>query len=139
MATSVRPSFPPWFVALTVLLGLSNFVVFGWISLLDPSIPFLELGAGDGRFPAQFFAIRHIVFAGPLVYGLVARNVSILKAMYAMFLAMAVLDIVVLVANGYFIPIIGELSLAATLAISIPGFVGSTSLGLLHLRRYPTS
>ncbi len=139
MSQTARISFPTWFVALTIALGISNFVVFGWISLFDPSVPFFELGAGEGRFPAQFFAIRHIVFAGPLIYGLVTRNVSLLRAMYGMFLAMAVLDITVLLANGYFIPIIGELSLLATLAISVPGFIGSTSLGLLHLRSYATS
>ncbi len=133
--TKTRPAFAPWFVVLTTGLIISNFVVFGVWSLLDPTLPFKELGEGGGAFPVRFFAIRHIVFALPLAYALVVRNTSILKAMYAMFLVMAVLDITVLLANDYFVPVIGELSTAATLAISLPGFIGTTSLGLWYLTR----
>lgn len=136
---STDPRFPAWFTGLTILLVVSNFVVFGWVSLLDPTIPFKEIGAGDGAFPAQFFAIRHIVFAGPLAYGLWKKNVAILSAMYAMFFVMAVLDITVLVANDYFVPILGELPLVWTITISVPGFIGTTSLALWHLSSYSTS
>lgn len=131
----MQKTYAPWFIALTAALIVSNLVIFGVWSLFDPTFPFKELGEGGGAFPVQFFAIRHIAFSVPLTYGLVKRNTTILKAMYSMFLVMAVLDITVLVANDYFIPVIGDLSTIATLAISIPGFIGSTSLGLWYLSR----
>ncbi len=125
--------FPAWFTILTAMLVLSNFFVFGWLSLLDPTIPFKELGEGDGAFPVQFFAIRHIAFSFPLAYGLWKRNTTILTAMYGMFLVIAVLDVSLLLIKDYFIPIIGDLSTALTLLIAIPAFIGSQTLGLWHL------
>jgi hypothetical protein len=133
MKRIVRHEFPLWFTVLTAVLAISNFFVFGWMSLFDPTIPFKELGAGAGAFPVQFFAVRHIAMGVPLAYGLWKKNTTVLTTMYAMFLIVAVLDVSLLVINGYFIPIIGDLSTAATLLISIPGFIGLTSLGLWHL------
>lgn len=128
--------FPIWFVLLTSVLVISNFAIFGLASLLEPTFPFKELGEGRGAFPVQFFAIRHIAFSIPLAYGLGKRNPTVLAAMYTMFLVMAVLDLSLIVVEGYFIPVIGELSLLATLVIGVPGFIGSTSLGLWHLSTY---
>lgn len=128
--------FPSWFVALTSLLVISNFVLFGWMSLLDPTLPFKELGEGGGAFPVQFFAVRHIAFSVPLAYGLWKRNTTILAAMYGMFLIIAILDVSLLVINDYFIPLVGDLSLPLTLLLSVPGFIGSTSLGLWYLSTY---
>ena len=130
--TATKP-FPAWFTILTALLVVSSFLIFGWLSLLEPTIPFKELGEGDGAFPVQFFAIRHIAFSVPLAYGLWKRETTVLTAMYAMFLIIAVLDVSVLVVEDYFIPIIGDLSLPLTLLLAVPGFIGSTSLGLLFL------
>ena len=134
-----RPSaFPLWFSILTLILVVSNFFIFGIFSVLHPTLPFKELGEGAGAFPVQFFAIRHIAFAGPLAYGLAKRNTTVLTTMYVIFLTMAILDVSLIVAMGYFIPIIGELSLPATLAIAIPAFILPTSLGLYHLSSYRT-
>lgn len=128
--------FPAWFVLLTSVLVISNFALFGIASVFDPTLPFKELGEAGGAFPVQFFAIRHIAFSVPLAYGLLKRNTTVLTVMYSMFLIMAVLDVSLIVVEGYFIPIIGDLSLLATLIIAVPGFIGSTSLGLWHLSKH---
>ena len=121
---TITVKFPMWFMALTVLFFISNLFIFGLISLIFPSIPFPEAGAA-ATFPIQFFAIRHIAFAGPLLYGLVKRNVTVLTTMYTIFFIMSVLDIVVLALYGYNIPIMGLIPVVAALPS-----VGKVVLGI---------
>lgn len=104
MTDSVK--LPGWLVALTALFFISNLFVFGLTSLLFPSIPFPEAGEA-ATFPIQFFAIRHIAFAFPLLHGLIKRDVKILTTMYTIFFIMSVLDILLLAIYGYNIPILG--------------------------------
>lgn len=132
----IKQKFPGWFYALTVLLFLSNLFVFGLASLLFPSIPFPDMGHTEAAFPIQFFAVRHIAFAFPLLYGLLKRDITILKTCYSIFLVIAVLDVGLLLVNGYYIPIIGELPYLSTAVISIACFIVPVSLALLHLNSY---
>ena len=94
------------------------------------------MGGTAADFPIQFFAIRHIAFAFPLLHGIIKRDVTILTTMYSIFLIMSILDIAVLLLNGYYIPIIGELPFAATALLGIGGFIVPMSLALIYLRRF---
>ncbi len=125
-----------WFSGLTAALVFSNFFVFGLASLLDPSLPFPEMGDTAAAFPIQFFAVRHIAFAFPLLYGLVKRNTTVLAACYSIFLIIALLDVSLLLINGYYIPIVGELPYAATAALSVSCFILPMGLALKHLSGY---
>ena len=128
-------TFPLWLTVLTAIYFLSNLLVFGIATLLNPSLTFP--GAGSGAdFPIQFFAIRHIAFSVPLLHGLISRNPTILRAMYTIFVIMAVLDISLLIINDYPIPIIGDLSLPLTILVSVSAFLVPTVLALRHLRTY---
>ena len=135
MTQENQVTFPLWFTALTGLLVISNLFIFGIITLLDPGTAFIEADQ-NAHFPIQFFAVRHIAFSIPLLHGLVTRNPTVLRAMYSIFLIISVLDISLLIINGYYIPFIGELSLPATVALAGSAFFLPMALGLRHLRGY---
>ncbi len=102
----------------------SNLFVFGLISLIYPSLPFPNAGQA-ATFPIQFFAVRHIAFAFPLLYGLVRKDVKVLTVMYSIFAIMSVLDIALLAIYGYNIPILGLISFVVQLPT-----VGKVVLGI---------
>jgi hypothetical protein len=120
---------------LSWVLFISNLLIFGLATLINPSFAFPDSGGTAADFPIQFFAIRHIAFAVPLLHGIIRRNVTILKTMYTIFLVMSVLDVAVLLLNGYYIPIIGELPFLATAVLAVGGFIVPMSLALIYLRR----
>ena len=130
--------FPIWFTALTVLFFISNLFVFGITSLLFPSVPFPEAGEA-AAFPIQFFAIRHIAFAFPLLYGLLRKNVKVLTVMYSIFFIMSVLDIAILAIYGYNIPILGLIPAVAQLPtmgkviLGVGAFLIPVGAGLWYL------
>lgn len=130
--------FPLWFTILTIVLVISNFFIFGWFSLIHPELPWPELGKTEAAFPIQFFAVRHIAFAVPLLYGLIKKNVTILATCYSIFLVIAILDVALLAVHGYYVPVlvkfVGELSLPVTLAISISMFIVPMGLALRYLK-----
>jgi len=98
--------FPRWFSLLSGLFFISNLFVFGLATLLRPSLAFPDAGAA-AVFPIQFFAVRHIAMAFPLLYGLVWRDVKTLTIMYTIFVTMSALDILLLGIYDYPIPILG--------------------------------
>lgn len=96
---------PTWLLVLSGVLVVFNFFIFGWMTLLAPLVTWPDAGAG-GVFPAQFFAIRHIAFALPLFRGLIKRDAKLLTTMYHIFLVIAVLDVALILVNGYYIPLV---------------------------------
>ena len=128
--------FPLWFSALTGLLVISNLFIFGLASLIDPSLPFPDMGDGPAAFPIQFFAVRHVAFSFPLLYGLIKRDTTVLAVCYSIFMSIAVLDVGLLIIKGYYIPMIGALPYAATVALSICCFIVPMALALRHLSTY---
>ena len=130
--------FPVWFTALTTLFFISNLFVFGIASLVNPSLPFPDVGQ-TAAFPIQFFAIRHIAFAFPLLYGLVRRDVKILTVMYSIFIVMSALDIALLAIYGYYIPILGllpfveHLPTIGTVVLGVGAFLVPVGAGLWFL------
>ena len=136
MTNSVK--FPVWFTVLTAFLVVSNLFIFGGTALFNPSLAFPN--AGDGAtFPIQFFAIRHIAFAFPLLYGLVRKDVKVLTVMYSIFIIMSGLDIVLLGIYGYNIPIlgliptIGQLATIGKVLVGIFGLFAPVGIGLWYL------
>ena len=111
--------FPVWFTALTSLFFISNLFVFGLATFLFPLFTFPDAGEA-AAFPIQFFSIRHIAFAFPLLYGLVRKDTKILTVMYSIFAIMSVLDVVVLGAFDYYIPALVNIPAVANL----PAFGG---------------
>ncbi len=133
-----KPAFPQWFTVLTTIFVVSNLAIFGIATIVDPTLTFDELGEGLGSFPVRFFAARHVAMGMLLLFGLVKKNVTVLTTMYAMFLILSVADVLLLAFNpDYFIPILGDLSTTATLAVAIPAFTVPTGLGLYHLLTRP--
>ena len=128
-------TFPLWFTILTVLYFVSNLLIFGIATLLNPSLTFPAAGSG-ADFPIQFFAVRHIAFSVPLLHGLIRRNPTILRTMYTIFVIMSVLDIILLIVNSYPIPIIGDLGLPLNAIVAIGAFLVPTLLAIRHLRSY---
>lgn len=130
--------FPAWFSTLTAFLFVSNLFIFGGAALLSPSLAFPEAGEA-AAFPIQFFAVRHIAFAFPLLYGLVRKNVTVLTVMYSIFLIMSGIDIVLLGIYGYDIPIlslipaIGGLPTLGKVLVGIFGLFTPVGLGLWYL------
>ena len=133
--------FPTWFTALTGLFFISNLIIFGGATLFNPDLTFPNAGAG-AVFPIQFFAVRHIAMAVPLLHGLLRKDVKILTAMYTIFVIMSVLDITLLGIYGYNIPIlglipaIGGLPTFGKVLVGIAVFLAPISLALRHLRGY---
>ncbi|MCO5190906.1 MAG: hypothetical protein M9918_22310 [Anaerolineae bacterium] len=134
-ATSTLPT---WLTVLTAALVVFNFLVFGLLTLLNPTLTFPDAGQG-GIFPTQFMAIRHIALAIPLLHGLLTKDVKILTTMYTIFFVMAVLDVLLLAINSnYYIPLvvslIGPLPFIVTVLLSAGLFIVPMSLTLRHLR-----
>ena len=128
--------FPLWFNILTGLYFVSNLLVFGLATLFNPGFAFPDLGGTAADFPIQFFAIRHIAFAVPLLHGLLKQDAKILRTMYTIFVIMAGLDVTLLALNGYYIPVLGDFSLGVKLIIGLGAFILPTVIALLHLRNY---
>ena len=137
MTNSIK--LPVWFTALTVLFFISNLFIFGLTSLFFPSVPFPNAGEG-AIFPIQFFAVRHIAFAFPLLHGLIKKDITILTTMYTIFFIMSVLDIVLLAVYGYNIPILGLIPFVANLStlgkviLGIGAFLVPVGASLFYLR-----
>ncbi len=96
---------PTWLLVLSSVLVIFNFFIFGWLTLLAPQLTWPDAGAG-GVFPAQFFAVRHIAFALPLLRGVIKRDAKLLTSMYHIFLVISILDVGLILVNGYYIPLI---------------------------------
>ena len=77
--------FPLWFTILTIVLIISNLLVFGLFSILHPELPWPDLGKTDAAFPIQFFAVRHIAFGIVLLHGLIKKKTIVLTACFHMF------------------------------------------------------
>ena len=134
---SATKKFPIWFTVITVLYLVSNLFIFGIFSLIHPELPWPDLGK-EAAFPIQFFAIRHIALAVPLIHGLLKKNITILRTMFTIFLVMSVLDIILLAVYGYYIPVLvrvlGEVSVGATIGIAVVLFLVPIGLCLRYLR-----
>ncbi len=129
---------PVWLLVLTAFFFISNLFIFGGTALFSPFTAFPN--AGDGAvFPIQFFAIRHVAFAFPLLYGLVTRNRTVLITMFSIFLIMSGLDILWLYIYDYNIPIVGlipavgNLSAAGKVVVGILGLFMPTGIALWYL------
>lgn len=142
MATQIAPShthhntaqsFLLWFNVLTIMLVVSNLFIFGIVTLFNPLGTFIQSDA-SAIFPIQFFAVRHIALAIPLIHGLLKRDTTILRTMYSIFVVISVLDISLLLIEGYYIPFIGDLPLLATVALAITLFFVPMVSGLRYLR-----
>ena len=118
---------PMWLVVLTAFLFISNLFVFGGAALFNPDLAFPNAGQG-AVFPIQFFAVRHIAFAFPLLYGLIRQDRKVLIVMYSIFLVMSGIDIILLGIYGYNIPILGLIP-----AIGALGVAGKVLVGILGL------
>ena len=138
MSDSVK--FPMWFTILTWVLVISNLFIFGIFSVIHPDLPFPDLGKTEAAFPVQFFAIRHIAFGVVLLHSILKKNIEVLKAMYHVFLIIAILDVALLAIYGYYVPVlvkfVGELSLPATLLVSSCLFILPMALTARYLRKY---
>lgn len=130
---------PPWLISLTAVLVVFNLLIFGLSTLIFPQFTFPDAG-DSGIFPAQFFAVRHIAFAVPLLHGLIRRDAKILTVMYTIFLVMAILDVLLLALNGYYIPLVislvGELPFTVTVTLSFLMFIVPMGLTLRYLRHH---
>lgn len=133
-----RIDLPVWLMIVGWLFFFSNLVVFGGITLFNPSFAFPDGGAG-ADFPIAFFAIRHIAFAVPLFHGLVAKDAKILKVMFTIFLVMTVLDIGWVLAKGYYVPVIeplfGGFPVWGQALFGLFGFILPVVATLLTLKR----
>ena len=133
--------FPAWFNIITALFFVSNLFVFGLATLFNPSFAFPSAGE-SAAFPIQFFAVRHIAMAIPLLHGLIRRDVKTLKVMYTIFVVMSVLDILLLGIYDYPIPVLGLISFIGALpalgnvAVGIVLFLLPIFLALRQLRSY---
>lgn len=136
MKTETKP-LPTWLIVLSGVLVVFNLFVFGALTFFNPTLTFPDAGVG-GIFPTQFMAIRHIAFALPLLHGTVRRDPKILITMYTIFFVMAILDVVTLAVNGYYIPLVvslvGELPLIATTLLSAGMFILPMGYTLYYLR-----
>ena len=138
MAESIK--FPLWFTILTWILIISNLFIFGIFSMVHPELPWPDLGNTDAAFPIQFFAVRHVAFGVVLLHGMLKKNPVVLKALYHIFLIIAILDVALLAVNGYYIPVlvkfIGEVSLPVTLLISTGLFIIPMGIVVRYLRKF---
>jgi len=131
--------FPLWFTILTWVLVVSNLLVFGIFSILHPNLPWPNIGNTAAAFPIQFFAIRHVAFGLILLHGILKKNAEVLKALYHIFLIIAILDVVLIAMNGYYVPVlvkfVGELPLTITLLISSCLFILPMAVAVRFLRK----
>jgi len=136
MTSSIK--FSAWFTSLTCLFFVSNLFIFGLLTLFNPDIAFPDAGIA-AAFPIQFFAVRHIAFALPLLYGLIKRDIKILVVMYSIFITMSILDISLLAVYGYSIPILGliptiaQLPTLGTVLVGIGVFLLPMGLAINYL------
>ena len=119
---------------LTGMYAVSNLFIFGGLSFFRPDIAFPDAGEA-ATFPIEFFAIRHFAFGFPLIHGLLKKNITILTTMYSIFLVMTVLDVAVVLIKGYYIPVIGDLPVAGTIALGLGGFIIPVVAALLTLKK----
>lgn len=131
--------FPLWFTILTWVLVVFNLLVFGIFSILHPDFPWPNIGNKAAAFPIQFFAIRHVAFGLVLLHGILKKNAEVLKALYHIFLIIAILDVVLIAMNGYYVPVlvkfVGELPLSITLLISSCLFILPMAVAVRYLRK----
>ena len=130
--------FPKWFTILTWALVISNLFVFGIFSIIHPDLPFPDMGKTEAAFPIQFFAIRHVAFGVVLLHAIIKKRVEVLKALYHLFLIIAILDVALIAIHGYYVPVLvkflGEFSLPVTLLISSSLFILPMFLTVRYLR-----
>lgn len=128
---------PLWLTGLTAMLVLFNLFVFGLMTLFFPTVTWPDAGE-SARFPIRLFAIRHIAFAISLLHGLLRKDIKILTTMYTIFFVMALLDVGLVLVNGYYIPLVvrltGELSRLATFGPVALLFIVPMGLTLRYLR-----
>lgn len=124
---------PVWVTVITAMFFISNLFVFGGLALFRPEIAFPDAGS-NAAFPIQFFAIRHIALAVPLLHGLIRKDVKILLVMYTIFFVMTILDVSLLFIKDYYIPIVGELPTMLKAAFGLGAFVAPVTLTLLKLK-----
>lgn len=127
MTNSVK--FARWFSILTAFLFISNLFIFGMAALFNPNLAFPDAGE-RAAFPIQFFAVRHIAFAFPLLYGLVRRDVKVLVVMYSIFIILSGIDILLLGIYDYNIPVLGLIPVIEQLPAIGKVFFGLCSLFL---------
>lgn len=137
---SAQIKLPVWFTVLTWILVITNLFIFGIFSIVHPELPFPDMGEGEAAFPIQFFAIRHVAFGTVLLFAILKKNIEVLKAMYQIFFVIAVLDVALLAAFGYYVPVlvkfVGELSLPATFMISTCLFILPMGFTAWYLQRF---
>ena len=126
---------PLWLNGIATLFFLSNLFIFGGLSLFSPHSAFPDAGE-MAVFPIQFFAIRHIAFAFPLVYGIVKQDVKVLLVCFSMFLVMTTLDVALLFIYDYYVPVLGVTSFWPKLGLALGGFIGPVSLVLITLVKH---
>ena len=134
-----QPKLPLWLTVLTAVLVIFNLLVFGMMTFFFPAVTWPDAGE-SAAFPIQFFAIRHVAFAIPLLHGLLKKDVKILKTMFTIFFVMAVLDVGTVLANDYYIPLVvrltGELPRLATFVLAALLFIVPMGLTLRYLRTH---
>lgn len=132
-----EPKLPLWLTSLTAILILFNLFVFGLLTLFFPTVTWPDAGE-TALFPIQFFAIRHIAFSIPLLHGLLKKDTKILTTMYTIFFVIAILDVGLVLVNGYYIPLVvrltGELPRSATFGLAALLFIVPMGLTLRYLR-----
>ena len=130
---------PTWLTALTAVLVVTNLFVFGIFTLVHPELPWPALGAGEAADPIRFFSARHIAFGVVLAWGLVTKDLGVLRACYSIFFALALVDFGILAVFGYPIPVlvrlVGELPLLPSLAMSLTLFIGPMGFTTWWLHR----
>ena len=125
---------PIWLKVITWMVVLSNLIVFGIHTFVDPGSIFPDLDV-SGEYPARFFAIRHIAFSLPLLHGLLTQDRKILGAMYRIFLVIALLDVGSVLYYGWPYPIVGQLSPLASLAFGSAVFIIPMATVVAYLSR----
>ena len=130
---------PLWFTVLTAVLVIFNLLLFGLMTLLFPTVTWPDAGE-TAVFPIQFFAIRHIAFSIPLLHGLLKKDTKILTTMYTIFFVIAILDVGLVLVNGYYIPLVvrltGELTPLVTFGLASLLFIVPMGLTLRYLRTH---
>ncbi|MDW3646355.1 MAG: hypothetical protein R8P61_04820 [Bacteroidia bacterium] len=125
---------PNWILVLSFLFFLSNLFVFGGLSMFFPQIAFPDAGE-SATFPIEFFAIRHIALAFPLLYGVVKKDAKVLWTCFSVFLVMTILDVILLFLKAYYIPVIGEVPMILKIIMAFGVFIGPVSLSWWKLNQ----
>jgi len=134
-----KTKLPLWLTALTTVLIVSNLLIFGLMTLLLPTLTWPDAGE-TAVFPIQFFAIRHIAFSIPLLHGLLKKDTKILTTLFTIFFVIAILDVGLVLVNGYYIPFVvnltGELPRLATFVLTSLLFIVPMGFALRYLRMH---